>query len=451
MPACPRRTYLLWAAVVAPIWIVMILCTHWEPVMRDGWGHFLMHQREPMSLGSVYEFAKGAYTHNNPRLGQVVTYLQFTPGPWHTLFTPLGELATFYLLCALALGRWPSPRRADDALLFLVLFAMTAITAPAFGLMLFYRPFTGNYVFGLLVNLAFLVPYRFAYAEPRARGWWWVAIMVVLGVASGLCNEHTGPGVVAAAVVATCACWRRDHRLTWWQVAGVLAMIAGGIALFKAPGQAIRYNGLANHGSMLARIVDRGLRANLVILGALAAYLALVLPWCVLAVIARRRGPAPAPVAASRRWSELAIAVLSVAVVVTLLASPKVGPRLYFASVALACSAIASLVVRQLVAAWAKPLAGILAAAVVGWFGVKCLIAYHQLGPAFEARLGQLRAAPANSVLDLPSIPVRRSRWSLDDDLRIAQIRNLVASSFGLALIKLDGVGVADVPVPDEP
>jgi hypothetical protein len=446
-----KRAWLLWAAIVAPIWLVMILCTYWEPVMRDGWGHFLMHQREPMSLGAVVEFAKGAYTHNNPRLGQIVTFLQFTPGPWHTLFTPIGELATFYLLCALVLGRWPSPKRSNDALLFLVVFAMTAITAPEFGWMLFYRPFAGNYVFGLLVNLAFLVPYRFTYAEPRTHGWWWIAIMIVLGVASGLCNEHTGPGVVAAAVVATYACWRRDHRLMWWQVAGVLAMIAGGIALFEAPGQAIRYNGLANHGSMLARILDRGLRADLVILGTLAAYLALVLPWCVIAVIARLRGPAPAPVARSRRWSELAIAALSVIVILTLLASPKVGPRLYFASVALACAAIASLVVRQLVARWAQLAAGLLAAAVVGFFCIKCVVAYHELGPAFEARLARLRAAPANSVLDLPSFPVRRSRWSLDDDLRIAQIRNMVAASFGLALIKLDGVGVADVPVPDEP
>ncbi|CAN5322288.1 hypothetical protein BH11MYX1_BH11MYX1_50720 [soil metagenome] len=446
-----KRSYLLWAAIVAPIWIVMILCTHWEPVMRDGWGHFLMHQHEPMSLGSVIEFAKGAYTHNNPRLGQVVTYLQFTPGPWHPLVTPIGELATFYLLTALVLGRWPSPRRPDDGLLFLVLFAMTAVTAPEFGLMLFYRPFTGNYVFGLLVNLAFLVPYRFAYAEARTRAWWWVAIMVVLGVASGLCNEHTGPGIVAAAMAATYACWRRDRTITWWQLAGILGMIVGGIALFKAPGQAIRYNGLANQGSMIGRVLHRGVRATLAVIGLLVKYLTPALPWCVVAVIARLRGPASEPAPASRRWTEIALGATSLLIILTLLASPKVGTRLYFGSVALACAAIAGVVVRQLSTRWAQVTAGVLAAGVIIFVGVKCLSAYHQLGPEFEARLEKLGKAPANSVLDLPSYTVKRSRWSFDDDLHIAQIRNLVASSFSLAMIQIDGVGVADIPVPDEP
>jgi len=445
-----KRSYALWAVIALPIWIVMILCTHWEPVMRDGWGHFLMHSHTPTSLGSVIEFAKGAYTHNNPRLGQVVTYLQFTPGPWHALFTPIGELATFYLLSALVLGRWPSVKRSDDALLFLLLFAMTAITAPEFGLMLFYRPYTGNYVIGLLINLAFLVPYRFAVTEPHHRGWWWIPVMIVLGVASGMCNEHTGPAVVAAAMAATYACWRRDRKLTWWQVIGVLAMIAGGIALYKAPGQAIRYSGLANHGSMLGRIVARGLLRDLGVVGALLLYLALSLPWCLLAAIARWRGPAPEPVVASRKWSEVAIAVTSLLIILTLLASPKVGSRLYFGSVALGCAVIASVVVRQLVARWAQVAAGLLAACALVFAGAKCLGAYHQLGPEFDARLAKLRAAPANSVLDLPSYTVKRSRWSLDDDLHIAQIRNMVAFSFSLALIQIDGVGVGDIPNRDE-
>ena len=83
--------------------------------------------------------------------------------------------------------------------------------------------------------------------------------------------------------------------------------------------------------------------------------------------------------------------------------------------------------------------------------GFNCVSAYHQVGPEFTARLALLEHAPANSVLDLPSYTVHRSRWVLDDDLAIPQIRNTVAFSFQLALIRLDGVGVADVPVSDDP
>ncbi|HEY6035460.1 MAG TPA: DUF6056 family protein, partial [Kofleriaceae bacterium] len=254
-----KRALAIWAAIVLPIWVVMILCTHWEPVQRDGWGHFLYHRHVGLSLGTLWDFAKGTYTHNNPRLGQVFTLLQFTPGPWHEIMTPIVELALFYLLAALVLGRWPSVRRTDDALLFLVIVALTALTAPQFGLMLFYRPYSGNYLFGLAVSLTFLVPYRFAYEERRARRWWWIPIMIVLGAAAGMANEHTGPAIVAGAMLATFEVWRRDRRIDAWAIAGIVAMIAGGIALFEAPGQAIRYNGLASHGSLLGRVISRGL------------------------------------------------------------------------------------------------------------------------------------------------------------------------------------------------
>lgn len=445
-----KRSLAIWTAIVVPIWIVMVLCTHWEPVQRDGWGHFLYHRHIGLSFGSLYDFAKGTYTHNNPRLGQVFTLLQFTPGPWHEIVTPIVELALFYLLAAVVLGRWPSVRSSDDAVLFMVIVALTALASPQFGLILFYRPYTGNYLFGLAVNLAFLVPYRFHFEARRADRWWWIPIMIVLGFASGMANEHTGPAIVAAAMLATFEVWRRDRKVPVWAIAGIVAMIAGGIALFEAPGQAIRYNGLANHGSLIGRVLARGIVADLGLFGSLAGYLALTLPWIVIAVAARF-AVGPTPATQPRRRTELALVGIAVAIVATLLVSPKVGPRLYFGAVALGCAGIAGFVVRHLVPRWSKLAVAALSAGWLLFAGYKCVSAYHEVGPEFTTRLALLEHAPANSVLDLPSYTVHRSRWVLDDDLAISQIRNMVAFSFQLALIRLDGVGVADVPVSDDP
>jgi hypothetical protein len=445
-----KRSAAIWLAIVVPIWTVMILCTHWEPVQRDGWGHFQFHKNIGLSLHSLYDFAKGTYTHNNPRLGQVVTLLLFTPGPWHVIVTPLVELGMFYLLAALVLGRWPTWRRTDDALLFLLIVAMTSISAPQFGLMLFYRPYTGNYLFGLVINLLFLILYRFEYEAPHTRGWWWIPIMLVLGFASGMSNEHTGPAITAIAAVGTFMCWRRDRKISWWAIIGLVAMIAGGIALFKAPGQAIRYRGLANQGSMLTRILDRGFVANSKIVGSLFMFMLPTITWGALAVVARRVRP-PEPASAQRKWSELALAVTSLAIIVTLLASPKVGSRLFLGSIALGAAAIAGVVVRQLASRWSQWVAAGMSALALLFVGYKCVSAYHEVGPEFAARLDALSHAPMNSVLDLPSYTVTRSRWVLDDDLRIKNIRDSVAFSFGLALIRLDGLGVADVPVSEDP
>lgn len=440
-----KRSWIAWLAAVVPLWIILILCTHWEPVERDGWGHYLFQKNVGLSWHSLYDFAKGTYVHNNPRLGQVLTLLVFTPGPYHAIFTPLAELLLFYGLSALALGRWPSLKRTDDALLFGTIFALTAISAPEFGLMLFYRPYTGNYLFGLVINVLFLLPYRFAYERPSRWGVWWTPIMVVAGFASGMCNEHTGPAVIVAAVAAIGMCYLRDRRISIWMIAGVVAMVLGGIALFKAPGQAIRYNGLASHESMLGRVFARGIVKDLAIVFGMFWMILPALPFVAVGVAARRR---------EEKWVtriELALFATAMLIVVTLLASPKVGARLYLGSVAILCTALAAFIVRHVREKWGAIVVAVGVAGVIVFVGLKCISGYSQIGPLFQQRIELLEHAPANSVLDLASYKIKRTRWILDDDLKIKTIRDIVAGGFGLALIKLDGVGTADAVQDDLP
>src|SRR5580698_8124807 len=139
------RARLTWLAIVAPLWLVLVLCCAWEPIVRDTGGHFHEHHYRDMSLDFIYDFAKGQYVHNNPRFGQLITFLMMTPGPWHALATPIAELAMFYVITALVLGRAPRLSSSDDARAFLVVTGLVAACSPAIGQMLFYAPFTGNY------------------------------------------------------------------------------------------------------------------------------------------------------------------------------------------------------------------------------------------------------------------------------------------------------------------
>jgi hypothetical protein len=272
--------------------------------------------------------------------------------------------------------------------------------------------------------------------------------MLVGGFASWLCNEHTGPAIVTLATAATIACWRRGGRPAPWAIAGIVGMIAGGLALFYAPGQNIRYNALATQGSMLHRIIERGTSGNARIFAVFFAYLIPVIVWVGLAAVARTRGK-PEEVSPQRRWSMLALGAGAFAIVVTLLLSPKLGPRLYLGSVALACAAISGWVVTQLATRWARGVAAALAAGVFVFVGFQFVTAYHEIGPEFVSRLDALEHAPANSVLELPRYTVKRSRWIFGDDLEVEQTRNMVSYSFGLALIKLTGQGPETPPAED--
>lgn len=438
-----RRGLVAWAAVIAPLWVVLALCTYWEPVVRDGWGHVTFYFHHTLDLDTVWLLIRDSWLGSNPRLGQTVTTLLYAPGPYHVIITPILELGLFWLMTALVLGRWPSVRRADDALVFITVTAMLAMCAPQFGPMLFYRPFTGNYTFGLVLNLLWLVPYRMHAAEPRRWSWWWSPLWLVLGVAAGMCNEHTGPAFIAVGVVAVAWSLKRGGRLEPWMVAGLIGLVVGYLLLMFAPGHAARYGGLAKQAGVLERIVDRGVLSNFRIFGMLGLYLAWTVPWIVLAVIARRQARAQDPestgLSSAQRAALVVLAGAGILTTVALLGSPKLGPRLYLHSLALIVIALTGWVVAQLVTVRARQACAIVSGLVLAYVGVRCVITYRNVGATSAQRLELLERGPKGAHVVVPRYSLRGSTWFLGEDFGAASLRAAQAAEYGLGSIELAG------------
>ena len=431
-----RRAVLVWAALLGSLWLVMVLCTHWEPIVRDGWSNIFWHRWNKLDLGGAWHLLKDGWLGSNPRLGQTLTTILYAPGPYHVIVTPLLELGLLGTMTAVILGRWPSIRRTDDALVFATSTAMFAMCTPQFGPMLFYRPFFGNYMFGLLLNLLWLVPYRFHVGAPRRWGWWWAAPWLVLGAAAGMCNEHTGLsflGLGAAALVWT---WRRRAGVPAWMIAGLVGLAAGYVLLMVAPGHEARYNGLARQAGVLGRIADRGVVENLEIVGLLALYLAWCLPWAVLAVVARRRAR-PAPVPPAERGALWALAAAGVLATLVLLGSPKLGPRLYVHSIALIAMAVTGAVVAQLGAAWARRACAVLSVVALVYVEARCVLTYAAVGPVGAERRSLIESAPQGASLVVPRYPPTSGKWFLGEDFRAANLREAIAADHGLAKVEL--------------
>ncbi|MCW5808340.1 MAG: hypothetical protein KIT31_38680, partial [Deltaproteobacteria bacterium] len=264
-----------WVALVAPVWLALALCAAWEPVMWDGWDHAAWYEDHALSVDEIVELLDQNYRYANPRLGQTFTRVLYAPGPVHVIATPLLGLAVIYLLVALVLGRWPSVRRADDAQLALLVAAALFACAPQIGPLLVYRPYVGNYTFGLVLNLLWLVPYRFHAGAPAGPRWWLVPLMLALGGLAGFCNEHTGVAFLALGAAGIVA---QPRAVRAWAIAGVVGLALGYWLLLGAPGQDVRYGGLAKEAGLAGRVLDRGLGGNLGILGLFVLYLLPALP-----------------------------------------------------------------------------------------------------------------------------------------------------------------------------
>jgi hypothetical protein len=433
----------VWAAVLVPLWITLVVCVAWEPLVRDAWGNTNFYRWNKLDLGGVWRLVRDGWLGSNPRLGQTLTTLLYAPGPYHLIFTPLLELGLFLLLTAITLGRRPSFRSTDDALVFVTVTALFALCTPQFGPMLFYRPFTGNYTFGLVLNLLWLVPYRFHAAEPRRYRIWWSPLLLVLGVAAGMCNEHTGPAFIGLGALAVVWSIRRGDRIQPWMIAGLIGLVAGYILLMLAPGHDARYGGLAKQAGMLGRILDRGVGANLRIVALLALYCVWSLPWVVLAFAARRRGPPPSLPApglpTAQRTALIAIAAAGVLATLALLASPKIGARLYVHSIGLLSIALAGWVTAQLAAPWSRRACALLSALVLAYVCGRCLITYRTVGDISAQRLAIIQGAPPGAHVVVPRYPRFPSKWFLGEDFRAENLRISTAADYALGSIELAG------------
>jgi hypothetical protein len=299
--------------------------------------------------------------------------------------------------------------------------------------MLFYRPFTGNYLFGFAISLAFVLPYRFFLESQHRRAWWWIPIMLVSGVAAGFSNEHTAPACVLVACACIVACWRRGVRPPAWMFAGLAGALASGIALILAPGQEVRYAGMAAHEGLIARIASRGVVGDLGVVLRFVWY-----SWKMLVALgvglglARVRG---LRVAGIRTLIVLASAATAISL--TLLASPKQGARLEFAPVCLLACGIAAPIVPVLAASIGRVATWLLCAAPIAYMIVVCVATYAVVGPEGARRLAAIEHAPKGSVLTLEPYSIGKSRWFLGEDFMLDGERRNIAANFGLAGIEL--------------
>lgn len=435
-----KRTALLWLAIIVSMWTVFVLCAHWEPILRDGWGHYQWHRQFATTFANVWAFAYDTYLHGNPRPGQVLTLLLYTPGPYHLIITPVVELLVFWILTVLALGRRPRLGNTQDALMYCTITAMGTIAAPLIGPLLFYRPFVGNYVFGFILSTIVLIPYRIHAETPAMRRWWWAAVTTGLGLGAGMANEHIAPTI--AVLIAAAIAWfaYRGERIAPWMIAGLMGVIVGGLALYYAPGQALRYHGLAN-GTMIDRIEARTLFENVRVVLSLVRYALVLLPWLVLGGICRWLAPpqqSDGTGTTARRVCALAMAAAAVGITLTLLVSPKQGLRLYFAPVCFVCAAVASVVVPMVRQRATRLAAWLLAAATLCFVGTSLVVTYHTVGAEFAIRLQAITRGAPNSVVKVRPYTVQRSHWFLGEDFGAERLRASLAFHHGLAGIVLD-------------
>ena len=409
-----------------------------EPFAFDAWNTAFDTRGEPFSIGRLFEYWRDQYAHSNPRVGQAFSYLSYKLEYFAVVATPLAYLALALATVVLGLGR--APRAGRELALVAVAVGFGWFVFPEIGRNMFSRAYGANYVYGAAIQLWFLVPLRIARSRDRAIVP--CVAYAVAGLIAGACNEHTGPAL--SAVLVGYGLWLRRRgeraRLVW---AGALGFVAGFAAIFFAPGQSERYDGLAGKTGLAMRFAQRGVVGVLDIFGDYLRYAAPLLAVIAIAfavALVRPATPERAnPLRPAVRLVGLALAI-GLAMTATLVVSPKLGARFYL--VAMALLAAATFAVVDAAFARPRPIAVLVAIAAFasGYAAVRTIPLYARVSEQSDARMAGLAETRTGDVFVADAFDqLEESWWFIGDDFRDPRKREHVANYLGLARVSFRG------------
>ena len=430
-----------------------------EPFAFDAWNVAVDTDAKPPSVDRFFTFWYEQYTSSNPRIGQPLAYLAYKLTGFAEIGTPLAYLSIVLAGFVLALGRWPSRKSGRDLATLAIGIGFLWFAAPNFPAYMFCRAYATNYVWAAAIQLWFLAALRLhdvrAPASPAK-----LAAFAILGVAAGMCNEHTGPTLLVLVIAYIAWTWRTYRVHSWFSYAGAFGAVVGYALVFFAPGQNQRYGGLGEKLSLVHQVMVRGFSGNLDILQGLlfaaAPQLVLLMFVVGIGILSERRQDEE--LAEVRRLQRRAFATIAIAlaagalITVTVFASPKLGPRFYMhAMVALLAGGMAAIRAFLHSPRSYAPFV-IVAVLASSYAAARTVPAFARYKQEADQRLADLAATPRGGVYTATAWnQVSETWWFLGDDFRDQKKRELAAKYFGLDRVLFRGsdvwatLGISDV------
>jgi hypothetical protein len=445
-----RALRVLFCAYVVITCVHLAYVVHHEPFSFDAWN--LSHDTgaQPFSFGRFLHFWHDQYTTSNPRIGQPMAYFAYKLVGVTEILTPAAFFAILIAGFALGTGRLPQRSNNRDLATLAIGIGVMWFASPNMPAYMFCRAYATNYIWAIAIQLWFLVPMRLGITRAGVPK---LAAYFVLGVIAGMCNEHTGPTLIALPLCWAVWRWRRhqDSRPLVW--VGIAGAIVGYAIIFFAPGQSQRYEGLAEHYSAIQQVLVRGLAGNVDIYISLLEAIAPSLIVALLAIAFGMEDASSERAPQLRALRFLAAAFLASSLItITVFASPKLGPRFYLHSGMLIVAAVLGVIRTFLHRPRSFAPFIVLAVIASGYAIARTVPLYRRMARESDRRLTELAATPPGGVYTATSFDqLNENWWTLGDDARDQKKDDMIAQYFGLDRVLFRGgdqwkpLGMSDV------
>lgn len=128
--------------------------------------------------------------------------------------------------------------------LLLLINLLLFLCMPVFGQVFLWVVGSCNYLWGPLLVLLYLIPYRMQYSKdiPLIENNILCVLFGLFGIIAGCTNENMSVTLVVLIVIFMYLYWAKHKKIYLWCVCGLIGSLIGAMALILAPGNFVRLN-----------------------------------------------------------------------------------------------------------------------------------------------------------------------------------------------------------------
>lgn len=243
--------------VIFLVGILFYILNYLTPLFADDYSYSFSYATKER-ISSVSEIFKSQIVHYQTRNGRSVTHFlaQLFLLAGDNIFNFINvfffELLLF-LVYFHACGSFQKFSLTRFSLIAILLF----LSCPEFGQSFLWITGAANYLYGILIILFVMLPYRIQ-ASKKTNAYYpiiWeilsALLFFVLGAVGGWTNENTSVAMIVMMVSYILLFWFKKLKIHLWNITGCVGGMAGCIVMLSSPGNANRVKVLGGSGGLV--------------------------------------------------------------------------------------------------------------------------------------------------------------------------------------------------------
>ena len=260
LPLQKKHKRFLHLFIVFFLFIAIFIMNYYTPLYADDYSYSYSFATDNR-LVTIEEIPSSQLAHyykiNGRSIVHAIAQLNLLLGDsFFNVFGSLALLGLAYLLYYHSFGAW-KPFSLSS---FLILFSLLFLCTPAFGQSFLWITGSANYLFGPLIILLFLLPYRKheKHSHQAVQNIFIEIMQAVLffpcGVVAGWTNENTAVAMIIMIFLFLLYSKQDSQPFRAWQITGFVGAIVGCTLMLIAPGNRNRLNTVGGTGGVFAWI-----------------------------------------------------------------------------------------------------------------------------------------------------------------------------------------------------